>query len=140
MAEDETASDPEAAAKAAAKDEIKEALQTGAVRESTGLPEHLRHLSERNQAQEIELKRKFAEQEYDLRRMYARGILWLLGAEMLIANVVFVVFAWAGEEWKLETAVIDVWLGATVVQVVGIVLVVTRHLFPDRDDKPAKRS
>lgn len=105
MAEDEALSDPVAAAKAAAKDEIKEALQTSAVRESVGLPEHLRHLSERNQAQEIELKRKFAEQEYDLRRMYARGILWLLAAEILIANVVFVVFAWVGEHWELETAV-----------------------------------
>lgn len=135
--EDEASPDPEAAAKAAAKDEIKEALQTGAVRESAGLPEHLRHLSERNQAQEIELSRKFAEQEYDLRRMYARGILWLLGAEIVIANVVFVVYAWTGEHWKLETAVIDVWLGSTVVQVVGIVMVVTRHLFPDRDDKSA---
>jgi hypothetical protein len=135
MAEDEASSDPQAAAKAVAKDEIKEALQTGAVRESTGLPEHLQHLSERNQAQEIELKRLFAEQEYELRRKYARGILWLLSVELLFANAVFVVFAWAGEDWKLETAVIDVWLGATVVQVVGIVLVVTRHLFPDRDDK-----
>lgn len=135
MAEDETSSsDPEAVAKAVAKDEIKEALQTGAVRESAGLPEHLRHLSERNQAQEIELKGLFAKQEYELRRMYARRILWLLGVELLIANAVFVAFAWAGEGWKLETAVIDVWLAATVVQVVGIVLVVTRHLFPEREN------
>jgi hypothetical protein len=50
---------------------------------------------------------------------------------------VFVAFAWAGQDWHLSTAVIDVWLAATVVQVVGIVLVVTRNLFPDRDAKPA---
>lgn len=72
--------------------------------------------------------------------MYARGILWLLAAEILIANVVFVVFAWVGEHWELETAVIDVWLAATVVQVVGIVMVVTRHLFPDRDAKLVSES
>jgi hypothetical protein len=123
----------------AAEGEIKQALESGSAREATALPPHLRHLSERGQAQELELKRLFAQQEYDLRRTYARGILWLLGVEMLIANVVFVAFAWAGEHWKLETAVVDVWLGATAVQVVGIVLVVTRHLFPDRDDKPSSK-
>jgi hypothetical protein len=63
-----------------------------------------------------------------------------LRIEIVIANAVFIVFAWAGENWKLETAVIDVWLGATVVQVVGIVLVVTRQLFPDRDGKAAVKS
>jgi hypothetical protein len=139
MAEDEPSSEWEASspevAKATAKDEIKEALQTGAVRESAGLPEHLRHLPQRLQAQEIDLKRKSAEQEYELRKTYARGILWLLCIEMTVANAVFVAFAWVGEHWKLETAVIDVWLGATVVQVVGVVLVVTRHLFPERGSK-----
>jgi hypothetical protein len=29
--------------------------------------------------------------------------------------------------------VIEVWLAATVVQVVGVVAIVTRHLFPVRD-------
>ncbi len=72
--------------------------------------------------------------------MYAKGILWLLRLEILIANAVFIVFAWAGENWNLETAVIDVWLGATVVQVVGIVLVVTRHLFPDRDGNTSSKT
>jgi hypothetical protein len=127
--------EPEMGAKAA--EEVQEALQTGAVGEAAGLPEHLQHLSERNQAQEIELKRKFAEQEYELRKTYARRILLLIFVQFLIADVVFVAFAWAGRDWHLSTAVIDVWLAATVVQVVGIVLVVTRNLFPDRDAKPA---
>jgi hypothetical protein len=125
--------EPDAAAKAAAKDEIKKVLETDAVRESEGLPESLRYLKEQNEALEIELKRRFAEQEYDLKKTYAHSIIRLLGLQMLVANAVFVTFAWAGEHWKLETAVIDVWLGATVVQVVGIALVVTRHLFPQRD-------
>jgi hypothetical protein len=132
MAEAEESLDPDAAAQAAARNEIKEALQTGAVRESTGLPEHLRHLSERSQAQELELGRRFAEQEYALRRNYAQGILWLLAVQLLIANAIFVAFAWVGEHWRLHTAVIDVWFGGTVVQIVGVVMVVTRHLFPDR--------
>jgi hypothetical protein len=114
-----------------------QALQTGAAVESAGLPEELQHLAQKMQRLEIDLKRTSALQEIQLKRMYARGILWLLGVELVIANAVFVAFAWAGENWKLETAVIDVWLAATVVQVVGIALVVTRHLFPDRSDKAA---
>jgi hypothetical protein len=57
----------------------------------------------------------------------------LLGAQLAIADIVFVVYAWAGKNWELDSSVIDIWLGATVVQVVGVVLVVTRHLFPQRD-------
>jgi hypothetical protein len=125
--------DPEVAK---AAEVAQEALQTGAVSESASLPEDLRFLVEKNQAQEIELKRKFADQEHELRQSYARRILFILGAQFLLADVVFIVFAWAGRNWDLSTAVIDVWLAATVVQVVGIVLVVTSNLFPDRDGKP----
>ncbi|MBA3865814.1 MAG: hypothetical protein H0X42_05640 [Solirubrobacterales bacterium] len=99
------------------------------------MPEHLRHLPERERAQELTLKRVFAQQEYDLRQRYAFWILIILGVQLLIADGVFVAFAQVGEHWKLSSGVIQVWLAATVVQVVGIVLVVTRHLFPDRNHK-----
>jgi uncharacterized membrane protein len=127
--------DPEVIAKAL--ENAQEVLQAEAGSEIAGLPEDLQFLAERNQAQEIELKRRFAEQEYELRRAYARRILVLLFAQFVIADAVFIAFAWAGEQWHLSTAVIDVWLAATVVQVVGIVMVVTRNLFPDRNVKPA---
>jgi hypothetical protein len=136
MAEGEASSDPkDAAAKAVAKDEIKEALQAGAVSESAGLPEHLRHLSQRSQWQELELKRISAEQEHDLKGKYARGLLFLLGGQLLAANAVFVLYAAIGKHWKLDPVVINIWLGATVVEVVGVVSVVTHHLFPRRDSK-----
>jgi|GEM_PF-1863260 len=122
---------------ARAAEDAQGALRAGAVSETAGLPEDLQFLAEKHQAQEIELKRRFAGQEYELRRTYARWIIVLLGAQLLLANAVFVAFSWAGKHWDLSTAVIDVWLAATVVQVVGIVLVVTRNLFPDRDGKPA---
>lgn len=32
--------------------------------------------------------------------------------------------------WQVPTAAIQAWLAATVVQVIGIVLVITRSLFP----------
>lgn len=121
-------SDAEATAKAAVED----AIQSGAVRESN-LPEDLRHLPERDKALAIELKRKAAELEHGLKSTYATWILILLAGQLLVANAIFVVFAWVGENWELSTSVIQVWLAATVVQTVGIVLVVTRHLFPNRD-------
>ena len=55
----------------------------------------------------------------------------------MIADAVFVVFAWAGRGWELPPGVIEVWLAATVVQVVGVVAIVTRHLFPNRDGSEA---
>lgn len=135
MAEAGESPDFEVVAKAT--EDVQEVLQAGAVSETAGLPEDLQFLAEKLQAQEIELKCRFAEQEYELRSAYARRILFLLLGQFLIADAVFVIFAWAGKHWDLSTAVIDVWLAATVIQVVGIVFVVTRHLFPDRDGKPA---
>jgi glutathione S-transferase len=98
-----------------------------------GLPENLRHLSEQERAQGLSLRQLFAEQEHGLRQMYADWILWLLGAQFVIADAVFVAFAWVGKGWDLPPGVVEVWLAATVVQVVGVVAIVTRHLFPGRD-------
>lgn len=106
---------------------------TGQTQESVGLPEELQHLDEKAKLQGITLQGAYATQELALREKYALRLLKMLGAELVFTNLVFVAFAWFGEKWKLETAVIDVWLGATVVQVVGVVAVVTRHLFPQRD-------
>jgi hypothetical protein len=97
------------------------------------LPDDLKHLEERERAQGLTLRRLFAEQEHGLRQRYAGWILWLLGAQFVVADAVFVAFAWAGRSWDLPPGVIEVWLAATVVQVVGVVALVTRHLFPNRD-------
>jgi hypothetical protein len=75
-----------------------------------------------------------AELEHGLKRTYARWILVLLGFQLALANGIFVAFAWAGRDWELTTPVIQAWLAATVVQIVGVVFVVTRHLFPNRDE------
>jgi hypothetical protein len=102
-----------------------------------GLPEKLRHLSEQERAQGLSLRQLFAEQEHGLRQKYADWILWLLGAQFVIADAVFVTFAWVGRSWNLPPGVVEVWLVATVFQVVGVVAVVTRHLFPNRDRSEA---
>jgi glutathione S-transferase len=102
-----------------------------------GLPERLRHLDEEERAQGLSLRQLFAEQEHGLRQKYGDWIIWLLGAQFVIADAVFVAFAWIGRSWDLPPAVIEVWLVATVVQVVGVVAIVTRHLFPNRDRSEA---
>jgi hypothetical protein len=102
------------------------------------LPAEFRHLKERERLQKLSLDQLFGEQEHGLRQRYADWILWLLGAQFVIADAVFVAFAWAGRSWDLPPGVVEVWLAATVVQVVGGVAVVTRHLFPNRDGKEVK--
>jgi hypothetical protein len=46
-------------------------------------------------------------------------------------------FAWYGDTngWDISPAAISAWMGATVVQVVSVVLVITNYLFPN----PKKR-
>lgn len=73
------------------------------------------------------------QQDIALKKKYAY---WLLGAvigQLVLANGVFIAYAWAGKGWNLEAVVINVWLGATLVQVIGVVTIVTRYLFPRRD-------
>ena len=99
------------------------------------LPEDLKHLEERERAQVLKAQKLFAEQEHGLRQKYADWIIWLLGVQFVIADAVFVAFAWAGRRWDLTPEVIEVWVAATVIQVVGVVAIVTRHLFPNRDGR-----
>jgi hypothetical protein len=72
-------------------------------------------------------------QDMELRRRYAKRMLWILGAELTFVNGMFFLYTWLGVHWKIPGTTIQVWLSATVIQVVGIVYVVTRYLFPRRD-------
>jgi len=74
-------------------------------------------------------------QDINLKREYARNLLRLMVAQVVLVNGIFVAYAWAGKGWNLESGVVQVWIGATVVQVVGITAIVTRSLFPNRDGK-----
>jgi glutathione S-transferase len=114
--------------------EVADGLQDNTPDGTHQLPDGLMHLAEKERAQKISLRKLFAEQEHGLRQKYADWILWLLGAQFVVADAVFVAFAWAGQGWDLPSGVVEVWLAATVVQVVGVVAVVTRHLFPARDE------
>lgn len=64
-----------------------------------------------------------------LRRWLGFGALFLMAAQMVAADVVFVVYGHANG-WDIPVSGIQVWLGATVVQVAVIVGAVAKYLFP----------
>lgn len=72
------------------------------------------------------------------RRTFAQQFRIGMFIQLAIADLVFFIYAWVGEDWKVPTAAINVWLSATVVQVIGIVLVITQNLFPRRDSGPSQ--
>lgn len=51
--------------------------------------------------------------------------------QIICADVVFILYAIKGVNWEIPTAAIQAWLAATVVQVIAVVLVITRSLFPN---------
>jgi hypothetical protein len=121
----------------------KELLEEGKATDSE-IPNELKFLREQAQLQEIrlkestakqdlELRESTAKQDLELRETYAKWLLGILAVELVVVNVIFCLYAAKGRDWRLPDGVIQIWLAATVVQVVGIVTVVTRYLFPRRD-------
>ena len=80
-----------------------------------------------------EIARLDRDQDVWLKRVYASWLLRTLVGQLVIADAVFVLYAWLGRDWRLSTAVVGSWLAATLLEVVGVVYVVTGHLFPSRD-------
>jgi len=71
-------------------------------------------------------------QDIKLKRRYANGLLTLLAAQIVIANVLVYLYAGIGRSWDVPTGVMQAWLAATVIELIGVVAVVTRYLFPRR--------
>jgi hypothetical protein len=97
---------------------------------STGQIEQPSKLAEAGISQE-DLENHF--QDIKLKKRYATWLLWLITIQLILADTVFVAYAWAGEHWHLDASVIQVWLVATLVELIGVALVITRYLFPRRD-------
>lgn len=73
-----------------------------------------------------------------LKKIYAFVLLGLLGFQIIVVDGVLTLYAWKGVHFKVDPVVIDIWLGATVIEVIGVVLVVTQHLFPRRGGERAE--
>jgi hypothetical protein len=56
----------------------------------------------------------------------------LLLIQVAVADAVFIIYS-IQNNWDIPVAALSSWLGTTVVQVIGIVLVITRYLFPSQD-------
>lgn len=65
-------------------------------------------------------------------RWYAYGALIAMAIQVLIADAAFFIYGYSNH-WRVPSSAIEVWLAAVVVQVIGVVLVIVRSLFPSRD-------
>src|SRR5262249_34874324 len=79
---------------------------------------------------EEEAKTKDLEALTKLKERYGKWILILMGAQLLVVNMVFVIYAGLGYGFKPPDSIVQLWLGATFAQIVSVVVVITKSLFP----------
>lgn len=65
-----------------------------------------------------------------LKRFYGRIVLILMALQLIVVNAGFLFYSWKGWGWKPPDGVVQVWLTATFVQIVSVVVVITKSLFP----------
>lgn len=74
-------------------------------------------------------------QDIILKKTYAKWLLRIMTAQVAIADVGFFIYGFS-VDWDLAGGVMHSWLAATVVEVIAIVLVVTKYLFHRPGDRP----
>lgn len=79
-----------------------------------------------------DVQKEDALQDIELKRLYAKGALGLLLVQLVVSNGVFIAYAWVGRDWNVPDQVMIAFLAATVVQIIGVVLVIAKYLFPNR--------
>lgn len=82
-----------------------------------------------------DLGRKSQETDLLLKRWLSVKIVRWMGRQLVVANILFVLYAWLGREWDVPAPAISAWLGATVVEIIGIVYIIARYLFPSDGPK-----
>jgi hypothetical protein len=65
-----------------------------------------------------------------LKRFYGRVMLILMTLQLIAVNAGFLFYSWRGYHWKPPDGVVQVWVTATFVQIVSVVVVITKSLFP----------
>lgn len=56
------------------------------------------------------------------RRTFANWTGAVAVVQILCADAVFIAYAWAGRHWDVPESAISAWLGATIIQVIAVVL------------------
>jgi hypothetical protein len=77
-----------------------------------------------------DLQQQHSAQRLRLRGRYGFWLLLLLGAQLVAVNVFMFMYACWGVNWNVPNPVIQTWLAATVVELIGLVYVIVSHLFP----------
>jgi hypothetical protein len=112
------------AAGGAASGSAGEAAETAAISNAQPAPTLEEHEAEKRRLANLK-----ARQELGFGRVYAYGALVAMGIQVLIADGAFYIYGYEND-WDIPASAIEVWLAATVVQVIGVVLVIARSLFP----------
>jgi hypothetical protein len=92
--------------------------------------EHQRRLNEAIVKQQ-EAEAGQAGDNRSLRMAIAVGTSIVIGAQIIVADTVFVVYG-AANSWVIPGSTITAWLGATVVQVIALGVIIVRSLFPPK--------
>jgi hypothetical protein len=64
-----------------------------------------------------------------IRKKIVYPVLVVAGVQFVVADVVFAIYG-SRNHWHIPSTVMTAWLSSTVVQIVGIVLIVMNYLFP----------
>lgn len=88
-------------------------------------PEPRDRFDEHNRRTDLERK----EADLKLSKVVGYGALLLMSAQVVAADTAFFLYG-VLNGWRIPSAAIDAWLAAAVIQVIGVVLVITRYLFP----------
>jgi hypothetical protein len=115
------------------RDSPKRGTGTFSVSVSDEVHKALEQSSEVTELPFYEEERQERVQDIKLKKWYAIAILAGLGAQIVIVDAVIAMYAWKGVHWDVQQNVLYVWISATVIEVIAIVLVITHHLFPRRD-------
>jgi len=65
-----------------------------------------------------------------LRQRYATWFMWILVSQLLVMNAVFILLGLGKLEYR-NRWIVEIYIGATVAEVFGVVIVITRGLFPE---------
>lgn len=83
----------------------------------------------------IELKNKRREQEIELRREIAKKIVRFVAGQLILTNMLIWIYflVMLARDEPIPSTVIASWLGSALVEILGLLWVIARSLFPFKD-------
>jgi hypothetical protein len=95
-----------------------------------GTAQEIEPVPERNRDEIAQIDAESRGVDLLLQKVVGYGALGLMLSQLVVANIVFLKYAGAVGWSVLPTGAIQAWLAATVVQVIGVVIVIARCVFP----------